>query len=573
MRQRVEKLVASNRQLKRSEYSTASRMSNQYDQGDGSSGKARSPHVKSDRESEGKKTSAIELFSLIDPYIEEQSTRITKLFEHESAIHNLDKSETERILREKITKSNEESNKLKDDIEKLKRKLNESKNMTNMLRVESDVLQAERRQLLSEVSELRSQMQAVEDNNTGSLLIKTKELIDTKTNNVVLQRDLAELKDLYEKRDAEGKMLEDELKQWGGYVRHDRKKKDEEIIELKEANNDLDEKYKRVKKELADLIDKYHEDKAKLNKDIEFHLKTISGMQESHLEVKNQLNSVSSEYNVYRQTYEKDKYIEMMRSLAELKHESVRTSDTLSQLERLNKSYKTTIEDEESKNKGLNNEIDRLKSNIDGLRKEIVTLKQEIYDAEIKSRSKKSVEIDPSELVDLKQKIVQLKAEVGSKKTEIEMQNIDIESLKKQLEQAKDAPIHSTPQQPQASADDGKMKEMLKRRDEKIKLLQQEIKTLKEATPTIQNVDNPQKQDPQPANTNDQARKVELEAAQSQIVHLNQNIETLKLQNTQLQSEVKDLKAKLEVSKPQDSKATPSTEEKKKDEKGVGLFW
>lgn len=571
MRQRVERLVASNRQLNSSEYNTLSRMSTPFDHGYGSPGKADGkPRRGADGNSEPKKTSAMELFGLIDPYIEEQSNRITKLFEHESAIHNLDKSETERLLREKMTKSHEQTVSLREEIEKLKRKLGESQNKTNMLKVESDVLQAERSQMLTELTALRSQMQAFEDSNTSNLLLKTKELIDTKTQNVVLQRDLTEIKDKFEKRDAEAQMLQDELKQWGGYVRHDRKKKDEEIAELKEVNNDFEGKNNRLKKELADLMNKYHEEKTKLNKDIEGHLVAMRTLQEGQIEVKNQLSTVTAEYTHYKQTYDKDKYLEMMRKIDDMKLDLERSSATVGQLEKLIKSYKLTIEEEENKNKSLNEEMRIIKEANEGLKREMANLKQE---EDKKPHSKKTVEVDSTELKTLKDQISELRLQVSSKDTDIQLHKSEIEFLRTQLKQNKDESGNSTPQQPTSGTEEAKLKEMLKRRDEKIKQLNQENISLKEAAASKQPADPSKTQAPQQANEVDTASKAELQAALAENAKLNQTIESLNLQNSQLTAQVKDLQAQLGGVQSQAAKKEPEVEAKPKESKGVSWFW
>ena len=515
----------------------------------------------------------MELFSLIDPYIEEQTQRISQLFEHEEAITNLGKTETERLLRESMAKSSEETANLKEEMERVKRKLRESQNTTNMLKVESDILQAERSTLLEEVAATRAQRQALEDATTSNLVAKSKELIDTKTANVVLTRNLDETKAILAVKQQEIVELSAELQAWGGYVRDDRKKKDQIISDLTVSKADIEERLNRLKKEMTDLREKSQNERGALEASLEKQGKDLASINHDLAEVKNELISKANELNVYKESYPKTKFSGLNTAVADLKAQAEANQSSIKHLEKLNLALKQGIDEEEKKNESLAAELRSQKTTIDGLKREIEVLVQKAEEKERRSKEGSTLGPKAQELELNKQEIENLKAEGATKQTKIDALSADIERLKQELAAAKSS-VAPSPQpevtQPASLGEEAKLKELIKRKNEKIEQLNSELKSLKEASAQQSTAQATPTQSPQPSQT---TQPQEQSATKDQLDQLNQKIKSVTSENEALKLKVSELEAKivqLESSKPSTTQnPAPATGENKK----VGWFW
>ena len=610
MRDRVNRLVNGNKIRYGEEFSNVSRTTRS--DGKDNAGLTR----QNNREDEMVKKSK-DLFDIIDPYLEEQKTRMMSLMEHELDIVKMGQNETDKVLRDKVKALDEMNSKLREEIFDLKRDLSSAQNTANLLKVETDVVLQEKSSLMDQLTKAREQLQSNDDMTITQLVQKTREVIEMKSAIQVIQRDLEDSNTELVEKVIEINRLDAELKEWGGYARNDRVKKDEEISSLKKLYQDTlviaednAKSYKQANSILSEERERYSTEINELLKDKSKVTKEIS-------DLKYQLERKNKEYQVYRETYDKTLFesqktkIKSLEEELEEKERELRNNegpkeqlrlleDMISKKDREILMLKNDTERLEYKVKNAEDDYRRSNGELEKMKKEYYTLEDEKRDIERKfSEAKESLsnkerqnfsnppmsdrrnsnrsgsdnkssgrrmfneelELLQKQNDDMRREMNELKDKIDSQNKKIkhlEHQNTELESknasnqtqIKKETEE-----VHQ-----ESQIDDSKTKEMLKRRDDKIKKISEENKILKEELEKANQGKNEDRKSSQPED----------------LTRYQKEISDLKTKVSQLEEENENLRQKLsslQTSKSQQQGKAESTGQQGSKEPSSGSGW
>lgn len=610
MRDRVNRLVNGNKIRYGEEFSNVSRTTRSDGKDNG--GLTR----QNNREDEMVKKSK-DLFDIIDPYLEEQKTRMMSLMEHELDIVKMGQNETDKVLRDKVKALDEMNSKLREEIFDLKRDLSSAQNTANLLKVETDVVLQEKSSLMDQLTKAREQLQSNDDMTITQLVQKTREVIEMKSAIQVIQRDLEDSNTELVEKVIEIKRLEAELKEWGGYARNDRVKKDEEISSLKKLYQDTlviaednAKSYKQANSILSEERERYSTEINELLKDKSKVTKEIS-------DLKYQLERKNKEYQVYRETYDKTLFesqktkIKSLEEELEEKERELRNNegpkeqlrlleDMISKKDREILMLKNDTERLEYKVKNAEDDYRRSNGELEKMKKEYYTLEDEKRDIERKfSEAKESLsnkerqnfsnppmsdrrnsnrsgsdnkssgrrvfneELDllQKQNDDMRREMNELKDKIDSQNKKIkhlEHQNTELESKNASNQTQIKKETEEVIQEPQI--DDSKTKEMLKRRDDKIKKISEENKILKEELEKANQGKNEDRKSSQPED----------------LTRYQKEISDLKTKVSQLEEENENLRQKLsslQTSKSQQQGKAESTGQQGSKEPSAGSGW
>ena len=566
------------------------------------------------------------LFGMLDPYLEEQKSRMNELMEHQLEVVRMGQNETEKLLRDKVRAMDEANARLREDNFDLKKSLASAQNDANMLKVETDLVQQERSALMEELSKARQQLQSDEDVTTSQLLAKTREVIELKTTLSICQRDLEEQTQSGRQLSRQVTELEAELKEWGGYVRTDRGKKDEEIGNLRalyaEAVGESEEKARRLKAAQEELA----QEREKSSRDVDELIKEKGRLGKDLSELRYQLESKTRDLQAQRELSDKPKLDRQHARIAELEADLEARDRQLRSLDgalqeklrpleeaaaRKDKDLAHLKEDSdklEARLREAQAELDRVREDRDLLKRDARRLEEDKQALEKKIRDAQALlEQERDQAADLRKKLARLeerpsqnpaqsqaarppadleadldrlkrdlkdlglKLEARQQDLEARTRELDKvtqraadleEKLRREEKRAEDleaalragstappktdsaAPPKTDPEKPDAPQGiSDQAKELMKRRDEKIKQLTQENKELNEALAKAgsgQPPADPTRKSEAPAKNQPTEEDKKL---LTQIVDLQSRISQLEEENQQLRQKLKQAEA------------------------------
>jgi chromosome segregation ATPase len=451
-----------------------------------------------------------ELFGILDPYLEEQKKRMAKLIEHESSIIKLGQNETEKVLRDRINLLNEENGRIKEELSSLKSKLASAKATSNTLKSETEAWQQERSDLLRNLSVLQDRLQSGEDATTTTLLEKSRELVDAKTKISLLERDQDSVMRLNRELEAETKILRDELAQWGGYVKHDRVKMEEQMAITSAEKLDVELKLSVLKKEKEELEDKYLTETEGWNREAEEFAREKTGLQKEVGELRDQLENHDKEFSNYRQIYDKIKFNDLEKEVEHLKAVNSEQEGKLIALDKSTiqkiKTFEELIRKKDQEIEAKRQEIGNGFSAAKDWEREKKKLMEKIEDIQreadnAKEDAKLQIKLATMEASQGEGAVNESRQMIEGMQREIERLRDELDAANKKVVAASSinspenvSPVNASPTQssrhfqlqnaqepqPEQSQMQDNYKDLLKRRDEKIKQLSAELKSLKE---------------------------------------------------------------------------------------------